>query len=123
MIRVIGFLSGVCLSVAALLLVLDREESPPPESVTQVSGDATAAELSGLLAAIAEQVDVAQVPLQQAEGMADAEAQNALPSTQVPVEVVSAGPGKYRVAFSYRDETERLAQIKHIETVTGLKLE
>lgn len=44
-------------------------------------------------------------------------------STQVPVQVVNVGPGQYRVAFSYRDETERLARIAHIETVTGLKLE
>ena len=44
-------------------------------------------------------------------------------STQVPVEVVNLGPGKYRVAFRYRDETERLARIAHIESVTGLNLE
>ncbi len=44
-------------------------------------------------------------------------------ATQVPVEVINAGPGQYRVAFSYRDETERLAQIERIETITGLKLE
>jgi hypothetical protein len=44
-------------------------------------------------------------------------------STQVPVEVVNAGPGNYRVAFSYQDETDRLARIERIETITGLKLE
>jgi hypothetical protein len=44
-------------------------------------------------------------------------------ATQVPVEVIEAGPGKYRVAFRYQDETERLARIQRIETVTGLKLE
>jgi len=44
-------------------------------------------------------------------------------ATQVPVEVVHTGPGKYRVAFSYQDETQRLARIRHIETITGLELE
>ncbi len=44
-------------------------------------------------------------------------------STQVPVEVVDAGPGNYRVAFSYRNETDRLARVERIETITGLKLE
>jgi hypothetical protein len=43
--------------------------------------------------------------------------------TRIPVEVVNAGPGKYRVAFSYQDEPERLARIRRIETITGLKLE
>jgi hypothetical protein len=41
----------------------------------------------------------------------------------VPVAVVNAGPGQYRVAFSYQDETERLARIEHIEAITGLKLD
>ena len=44
-------------------------------------------------------------------------------STQVPVDVVTTAPGEHRVAFSYRDETERLARIQRIESVTGLKLE
>ncbi|MEN8762823.1 MAG: hypothetical protein ABF290_10345, partial [Thiogranum sp.] len=44
-------------------------------------------------------------------------------ATQVPVEVINAGPAEYRAAFSYRDETERLARIERIETITGLKLE
>ncbi len=44
-------------------------------------------------------------------------------STQVPVGVVDAGPGNYRVAFSYRNETDRLARVERIETITGLKLE
>lgn len=44
-------------------------------------------------------------------------------STQVPVEVVNAGPGNYQVAFSYQNETDRLARIERIETITGLKLE
>lgn len=44
-------------------------------------------------------------------------------ATQVPVEVVAAGTGQYRVAFSYQDEMERLAHIERIETVTGLQLE
>jgi hypothetical protein len=44
-------------------------------------------------------------------------------ATGVPVEVVVAGPGRYRVAFNYQDETQRLARVKRIETVTGLELE
>ena len=44
-------------------------------------------------------------------------------ATRVPVEVVAAGSGQYRVAFSYQDETERLAHIERIETITGLRLE
>jgi hypothetical protein len=44
-------------------------------------------------------------------------------ATRVPVEVVAAGTGRYRVAFSYQDETERLAHIERIETITGLQLE
>jgi hypothetical protein len=44
-------------------------------------------------------------------------------ATRVPVEVVAAGTGRYRVAFSYQDEAERLAHIERIETITGLKLE
>jgi len=44
-------------------------------------------------------------------------------ATQVPVEVVAAGPGNYRVAFSYQDETERQARVQRIETITGLQLE
>lgn len=44
-------------------------------------------------------------------------------ATGVPVEVIHAGPGIYRVGFPYRDETERLAQVGRIETVTGLELE
>jgi hypothetical protein len=44
-------------------------------------------------------------------------------ATGVPVEVVVAGPGRYRVAFNYQDETQRLARINRIETITGLELE
>ena len=44
-------------------------------------------------------------------------------ATRVPVEVVAGGTGQYRVAFSYQDETERLAHIERIETITGLRLE
>ena len=43
-------------------------------------------------------------------------------STEVPVEVVNAGSGNYRVAFDYLDESERLEHIERIETITGLKL-
>ncbi|MGD2074446.1 MAG: hypothetical protein PVI91_07630 [Gammaproteobacteria bacterium] len=44
-------------------------------------------------------------------------------ATQVPVEVVDAGPGRYRVGFSYRDEAQRRVWISRIETITGLQLE
>ena len=44
-------------------------------------------------------------------------------ATEVPVEVVNEGPGSYQVVFSYRDDGERQAMVKRIETVTGLELE
>ena len=228
---------GVCLSVAALLLLLDSRESRQPANVTQATGNTTVAELSGVAAAIAEQVDVLHAESEpdqvvaadpepatadgepqsgfvettgditaeedsegstasvagadpvQAENVSDgvissdhesrttdnepqngfetsgldqehrldvqAEAQTGdsdrensgaggtylfwspfrsewsargfagrlTAATQVPVEVINAAPGEYRAAFSYQDETERLARIKRIETITGLKLE
>ena len=58
MMRTIGFLSGICLTVAALLLVLDSRESResrPPEAVTPAP---TAEQLSQVVAAIAEHVDL-----------------------------------------------------------------
>jgi hypothetical protein len=185
MIKAAGFLSGVCLSVAALLLMLDSRQRQQPEIVTQAIADATAEELSVVYAAIAEQVDVMQAenesdqtsPPEHESETADSEPQSGfeasgpdqdehrldahavaetvdfdLPdngdagtylfwspfrsewaargfagrltsATQVPVEVINAGPGEYRAAFSYQDETERLARIERIETITGLKLE
>jgi hypothetical protein len=44
-------------------------------------------------------------------------------ATQIPIEVVEAGSGQYRVAFDYRDEGQRLEHIERIESITGLKLE
>jgi len=44
-------------------------------------------------------------------------------ATDVPVEVVNEGPGNYQVVFRYRDDGERQAIVKRIETVTGLELE
>ena len=44
-------------------------------------------------------------------------------TTQIPIEVINAGPGNYRAAFNYRDETERLEHIERIEAITGLQLE
>jgi hypothetical protein len=180
MMRATGFLAGVCLSVAALLLVLDNRQNQQPEILTE----ATAEELSGVIAAIAEQVDVVPagkesdptIPPEHESGMADGEPQSDLvayaldqdhqldaqaeaqaedserqhsgdagtylfwspfrsawsaqgfaqrlsSTTQVPVQVIHAGPGDYRVAFSYQDETQRMAHIERIETITGLKLE
>ena len=184
MMRTTGFLAGVCLTVATLLLVLDNLEDQQQEPVTGITEDATAEQLSGVIAAVAEQLDVVPaddigdetVASAHESGTAESELSSSLEAsapppdkrpevaaeapadgsdlehsgnagtyqfwspfrsewaaqgfagrltsaTQVAVEVVHAGPGKYRVAFSYRDETERLAQIEHIETITGLKLE
>jgi len=50
-------------------------------------------------------------------------AQRLTVATEVPVEVVDAGPGNYQVVFSYRDDGERQAMVERIETVTGLELE
>jgi len=50
-------------------------------------------------------------------------AQRLTVATEVPVEVVDAGPGNYQVVFSYRDDGERQAMVEQIETVTGLELE
>jgi hypothetical protein len=184
MMRTIGFLSGVCLTVAAFLLVVHPRENQPPETVAETPSPPPPEELSRVVAAIAGHVDsgppakesVQAVPAPQAVGTADSETpgggnasapepaqqldiQAAAPiaasdreersepgsflfwspfrsawaaegfarrltsATRVPVEVVDAGPGKYRVAFSYMDDTERLSRINRIETITGLKLE
>ncbi len=224
MMRTTGFLAGVGLTIAAFLLVLDIQEDPQPETFTATTGNPTAEELSAMVDAIAEQVDV--VPTEAEPGVpvapnpesvtaaaepqrgfmeaavddtleepAEASAALVAPAdvvqpgqesgvpappdpvvatvddqlqngfeassmeldhlsinqsdtgtylfwspfrstwaaqgfagrltlaTQVPVDVVNTGPGKYRVAFSFQDETERLARIERIETITGLKLE
>ena len=44
-------------------------------------------------------------------------------ATDVPVEVVEAEPGSFRVGFRYRDEAERRARVDLIEAITGLELE
>jgi len=44
-------------------------------------------------------------------------------ATDVPVEVRHEGPGSYQVVFRYRDDDERQAMVRQIETVTGLELE
>ena len=44
-------------------------------------------------------------------------------ATDVPMEVVNEAPGSYRVFFNYRDDGDRQALVRHIETVTGLELE
>lgn len=44
-------------------------------------------------------------------------------ATEVPVEVVESGPGRYRVGFRYHDEAERRARVDLIEAITGLELE
>ena len=214
MMRMTGFLAGICLTVAAFLLVLDTGELQRPGTAVETITDPTPEELSAIVTAIAEQVDV--VPAESEYVTSEAEAQNnavkatrdgtpEVPSgipaavvaqadvvqaghasripappdpavatvddqlqdrfeassieleklsmnsndtgtylfwspfrstwaaqgfagrltlaTRVPVDVVNTGPGKYRVAFSFQDETERLARIERIETITGLKLE
>jgi hypothetical protein len=184
MMRTIGFLSGVCLTVAAFLLVVHPRESLPPETVAESPAPTPSEERSMVVAAVAEHVDnvppasesARAVPAPQAVGTAESEtpdggnasapepaqppdvqaaaqvtaperedsgmpgsflfwspfrsvwaaegfARRLTSATQVPVEVVDAGPGKYRVAFSYQDDAERLARINRIETITGLKLE
>jgi len=44
-------------------------------------------------------------------------------ATDVPVEVRNEGPGNFQVVFNYRDDGERQAMVRQIETVTGLDLE
>jgi hypothetical protein len=184
MMRTIGFLSGVCLTITAFLLVVHPRESLQPESVAETSTPPPTAEPSRVVETSAEQMDKeppadesaqadpvpqalgtaenetpdggnasAQEPVQppevqasspvtasggedssesgsflfwspfRSEWAAEGFARRLTSATQVPVEVVDAGPGKYRVAFSYQDDTERLARINRIETITGLKLE
>jgi hypothetical protein len=236
MMRAIGFLSGVCLTVAAVLLALGSRESPPPQTVAQAPSASTAEELTvrdpsptvaegvsaqtpsaptpeepaveapappkpqelsapapppptpealaKMVAAIAEHVDItpeaneseqavapqpqaataggdtqsaveasAPVPAPQpdvqtttaagafdgqdhdqpgtylfwspfrSEWAAQGFARRLTSATQVPVEVIAAAPGAYRVAFSYQDELQRQAWIERIQTITGLQLE
>jgi hypothetical protein len=182
--RTIGFLSGVCLTIAGFLLVLHLHDSQPRETVAETPSPPPPEARSRVVAGSAGQVDIeppanasAQAaPAPQAVETADSETpvdgsasapqpppqpdiQAAAPvtasdredsgesgsflfwspfrsvwaaegfarrltsATRVPVEVVDAGPGEYRVAFSYQDDSERLARINRIETITGLKLE
>jgi len=44
-------------------------------------------------------------------------------ATQIPVEIVEAGPGQYRVSFDYLDEVQRREHVERIESITGLQLE
>jgi hypothetical protein len=44
-------------------------------------------------------------------------------ATQIPIEIVEAGPGQYRVSFDYRDEAQRREHVERIESITGLQLE
>lgn len=198
MMRVLGFLTGTAVTVAAFLLVLEGGDSRQPQAVGTHSAEATAEQLSVVAEAIAERVDAAksgtasdpaqapqpEPPGTDAEPRDDPQSVSAEPApesipesapepavgplaearpeataddsvaqhgggvgtylfwspfrsewaaqgfagrltaaTQVPVEVVAAGPGNYRVAFSYQDETERQARVQRIETITGLQLE
>ncbi|MGB5259837.1 MAG: hypothetical protein WBO34_04865 [Gammaproteobacteria bacterium] len=44
-------------------------------------------------------------------------------ATQIPIEIVEAGSGQYRVSFDYRDEVQRQEHVERIESITGLQLE
>jgi len=44
-------------------------------------------------------------------------------ATELPMEVVNEGPGNYQVIFRYREDRERQAMVRQIETITGLELE
>jgi hypothetical protein len=183
MTRIIGFLAGVCLTVAAFLLVVHPRDSRPPETAAETPSPSPPEAPSRVVAAIADQVNTefpvnesAQAePAPQALATADTQtpegdndsvpepssqpdvqaaspltapdhedsdvsgsflfwspfrsvwaaegfARRLTSATRVPVEVVDTGPGKYRVAFRYQDDAERLARINRIETITGLKL-
>ena len=167
MMRAIGFLAGVCLTVAAFLLVVHTVENQP-DPVAETPSASTQDERARMITAGAEPVDIGtatpeiqqsgnastsepapQRDAQASEPPADAAhreasseagsflfwspfrsawaaegfARRLTSATQVPVEVVDAGRGEYRVAFRYRDDTERLARISRIETITGLELE
>jgi hypothetical protein len=182
--RAIGFLAGVCVTVAAFLLVVHTVEHQPADPVAENPSASAQDERSRRITAGAGPVDIGPaangaadaVPAPKGAGTADPEIQqsgNAFTSepapqrdvqatapadatnreasseagsflfwspfrsawaaegfarrltsaTQVPVEMVDAGRGEYRVAFRYRDDTERLARISRIETITGLELE
>lgn len=184
MMRAVGFLAGVCLTVAAFLLVVRTGDNHPADTRTEIPAPPAQDERSRMIAAVTEPVDIEPatigaaeaIPAPQAAGSADAEVQRsgneftpepapqrdtqpttpavAVPreadseagsflfwspfrsawaaegfarrltsATQVPVEVVDAGHGEYRVAFRYRDDAERQTRISRIETITGLQLE
>ena len=57
MMRVTGFLAGVGLTVAALVLVLNTRENQQPGIVTEASEDPTPAEFIAVVEAIAEQTE------------------------------------------------------------------
>ena len=44
-------------------------------------------------------------------------------ATQIPIEIVEAGSGRYRVSFDYQDEIQRQEHVERIESITGLQLE
>lgn len=186
MIRVTGFLLGVCLTVALFLSVLGPDErlrsgrvvesttaGPPPEHPGAFTTDAE--QWNANLVSAANRPEVEEPPDTEPEAVGNESAQLAaglearrtpLPvehsmavsaeavaedvmedmrylfwspfrsewaaqgfagqlslATDVPVEVVNEGPGKYRVGFSYQDETQRQALVSRIETITGLELE
>lgn len=50
-------------------------------------------------------------------------AQRLTNATQITIEVVESGSGKYQAAFDYQDEKQRLEHMERIESITGLQLE
>ena len=76
MMRTTGFLAGICLTVAAFLLVLDSGKIQRLETVKETVVVPTAEELSAIATAIAEQVDVVQTETESV--ISEAEPQNNL---------------------------------------------
>lgn len=44
-------------------------------------------------------------------------------ATEIDIDVIEEGRGRYRAAFNYRDEGQRLEILERIESITGLELE
>ncbi len=44
-------------------------------------------------------------------------------ATQIDIKVVETGPGRYRAAFDYHDDDQRIDFVERIESTTGLELD
>lgn len=147
MMRATGFLLGAVLMLALFLLALDAGLSPTLVKEVISSSVDTPVNITEPVPAeaapVEQAIDSAALPVAdttdrndattvsrylvwspfRSEWAAQGFAQRLTLATEVPVEVVNAGPGNYQVVFSYRDDAERQAQVERIETVTGLELE